>query len=337
VSEACNPLWTPDPSGGEVEFAGGYTIPNYGVRFHDQGSFALEVMALTGADSEHSRGFLPHEQTERFRTCTLTVQLSFDNTADGTPIADNREGWAANWADLEALSDATMTGDGTQTITYTPWTGATPVTFAAHVMPPTLVSGTGDGVFAKLDVILLDPDELPDAVVPAVTGDCRPGWTVDTSRGELRFDDPWGDGEYVIPNHAVRFVDEDVFRLGMRQVVGDDVETVDAAIPYPRVEKNRVAPIPLQMDFTRLPDGTAVDPAIGWRLNWRTLCAIAARSKNAADHGLQPVDWYPHDGRPDMRFQAHVAAPTLGAVTQGRGAMVGVIVTIPDPSSAVTL
>lgn len=334
----CIQPWEPDLSGGSVEFGNGYVIPNYGVRFYDAGSFALEVMTLTGADSEYSTGFLPHEQVERSRTCPLSLQLSFDIDADGTPITDNREGWATNWSDLEELSDATMTGDGTQTITYTPWSGATPVVFTAHVMPPVLKSGDqDDGVYAQLDVVLLDPDELPNAVVPAASG-CLPEWEVDTDNGELRFVDPWDDeAEYVIPNHAVRFVNEDAFAMGVRTLVGDDVETFDAIVPYPRVEKNRVARIPLQMSFTRLPDGTPVDPAIGWRLNWRTLCAIAARSKIEADHGLQPVDWYPHDGRPDMSFPAHVGAPTLGAVTQGEGAMVGIVITIPDPSKATVI
>ena len=50
-------------------------------------------------------------------------------------------------------------------------------------------------------------------------------------------------------------------------------------------------------------------------------------------HGLQTINWFPHDGRPNLTFEAHVSAPVLGANVQGKGCKVGIVITIPDPSA----
>ena len=56
---------------------------------------------------------------------------------------------------LNALADASFTADGTQTVTYTPYTGATPVALTLKVNPPTLTGGQRDGgVEATLDVVI---------------------------------------------------------------------------------------------------------------------------------------------------------------------------------------
>lgn len=169
--------------------------------------------------------------------------------------------------------------------------------------------------------------------------DVPPPWEVDLTKGEIHLvdlddDEAW----FVIPNYAVRFVNEAAFRLGMRQFVGEDVEAAGAIYSYPKVEKRRVAPLPLEMAYTHDPSGSAYPTAHeGSKRNLRLLNALALRSADSNTSGLQTMRWYPNDGRPAVEFQGHLGAPTLGAVAVGRGMRVGVIITIPDPSTITVL
>lgn len=171
--------------------------------------------------------------------------------------------------------------------------------------------------------------------------DCSapPPWDIDVTKGEIHLvdlddDEAW----FIIPNYAVRFVTEAAFRLGVRQFVGDDVEAAGAVYPYPKVEKRRVAPLPLEMAYTHDPGGAAYPTAHeGSKRNLRLLNALALRSTDLNTAGLQTMRWYPHDGRPDVEFQGHLGAPTLGEVTPGEGMRVGMIITIPDPSTITPL
>lgn len=159
---SCECAWGVDYSTGKLVFSGGYTLPNYAVRQVDIGFLALEVKALDIADAEHSTGFTGVPAApEKSRTASLPLLVSFKCNPAGTPFADaggntaNQIGWASNWSGLNALADASFTGDGTQTVTYTPYTGATPVALTLKVNPPTLTGGQRDGgVEATLDVVI---------------------------------------------------------------------------------------------------------------------------------------------------------------------------------------
>ncbi|RTL17726.1 MAG: hypothetical protein EKK55_22345 [Rhodocyclaceae bacterium] len=160
--------------------------------------------------------------------------------------------------------------------------------------------------------------------------ECFPPWEPDPTLSQIVFADAFG---YAIPNYAVRFVDDASFRIGIRQGKGEDVVTIGKAWPYPLVEKNRSAPLPMEMNYLFDPTGVAhPDPHTGAVVNLRTLNAIANLSATAP-HGLQTINWFPHDGRPNLTFEAHVSAPVLGANVQGKGCKVGIVITIPDPST----
>lgn len=171
--------------------------------------------------------------------------------------------------------------------------------------------------------------------------DCDPSppWDLDLTKGEIHLIDLDDEMAWlVIPNYAVRFVDESAFRLGLRQFVGDDVEAVAAIWPYPKVEKRRVAPLPLEMAFTHAPDGTPYATIHeGAKRNLRILNALALRSVDVNTSGLQTMRWHPNDGRGGVQFEGHLGAPTLGEVTKGKGSRVGMIITIPDPSTITAL
>lgn len=91
--------------------------------------------------------------------------------------------------------------------------------------------------------------------------ECFPPWEPDPTLSQIVFADAFG---YAIPNYAVRFVDDASFRIGIRQGKGEDVVTIGKAWPYPLVEKNRSAPLPMEMNYLFDPTGVAhPDPHTG--------------------------------------------------------------------------
>ncbi len=164
MSGECGCPWDPaDETGGTLVFpeVGGYTMPNFAVRFVNAGLDALEDYVLKGGDGEWSAGHFAHEQTAHTREVTLEALLTFHCDMDGDPHTTNASGWAYNWAQLEALADPTLSTDGTQTVNYTPWTGETPIPLTVKVKPPKLTGGhVGDGVELSIDVIVYNPAVL---------------------------------------------------------------------------------------------------------------------------------------------------------------------------------
>jgi hypothetical protein len=173
---------------------------------------------------------------------------------------------------------------------------------------------------------MLSTDDLPISCTPGATG----GWPVDYDTGKLTFVDVGG---YVLPNHAVKFIDAGAFELEIPAFVGEDVEVVAGVVPYPRVEKGRTSRLALAMNFLANPDGTGhTSAAAGWRLNWAGLCALAAPTLSS--EGLQTVEYVPYVGASTYTFEAHVLPPVLGGDTAaGLGMTVGLVIEVPDPST----
>ena len=155
-----------------------------------------------------------------------------------------------------------------------------------------------------------------------------PPWEPDPTLSQIVFADAYG---YTIPNYAVRFVDDASFRLGIRQGKGEDVVTIGKTWPYPW-SRRTVAPLPMEMNYMFDSTGVAHRPA--HRGGHQP--PHPQRDRQPVDHrphGLQTINWFPHDGRPNLTFEAHVSAPVLGANVQGKGCKVGIVITIPDPSA----
>ena len=332
--------WEPsDETEGSLTFPGGFTIPNYAVRFAGLGTLPLEVDTFSGDDTEFSTGFYDRERTGWTRTGTLTFDLSFlcDPTGelyeDVAEEPDAAAGWAANFALLDDLADATVTS-GTQTVSYVAWPGATPVNLILKMKPPRVTDASrGAGAGVAMDFILYNPGVLSaDATAPMGTGsaDCAPLWSVEAEEAKGRV--VFIDADYTIPNAAVRFIDDGASQLGVRSFVGEDMEAVGAVHPYPMVEKRRVAPLTLQLNFGVLPDGSpAPSAAEGAKRNIRLLNAVSALSLDEAESGVQVVGWEPNDGRPDYEMLAHVAPLTIGDVANGVGAKAGMVLTVNTP------
>lgn len=160
-------IWAPDPADGQVQFldapGGTYTIPNYAVRFVGTGDTELGVAELTGDDLDVVNGVVAHPKVERTRRSRLQLQMTFWQNAAGTAWDDPNEGWHENWVALKALADDTVTDtNGLQTVRWIPYTGATPIDFEAHVLPPVQGDVTqGKGLELGLVIEIPDPSPLP--------------------------------------------------------------------------------------------------------------------------------------------------------------------------------
>ena len=140
-----------------------YTIPNYAVRFTGSGPFELHVGELSGDDVQVISGTVAYPRVERKRTARMALQMLFGADSTGAAHPSLAEGLVTNWAEVRDLSDLTVTDtQGLQSITYTPYIGATPVTFDAHVMPP-IVGEVRDGIGMTFGLVIEvpDPSTLP--------------------------------------------------------------------------------------------------------------------------------------------------------------------------------
>jgi hypothetical protein len=165
---ACQPGtlgWEPDDTAGKLEFLdnASYTIPNRAVRFTGSGPFELHIATLSGEDVEVVSGTIGYPRVERKRVARVACQMLFGVTPAGAAHGSVPEGMTLNWAEITALSDLTVTDvQGLQTIQYTPYVGATPIQFEAHVLPPVLgevVNGVGMTFGIVIEVP--DPSVLP--------------------------------------------------------------------------------------------------------------------------------------------------------------------------------
>jgi hypothetical protein len=157
--------WYPDYTTGKLVFndMDDYTIPNYAVRFNGSGPFELHVATLEGDDVTVVNGTVAYPRVERKRVAKITCQMLFGAQPDGTPHNSAQEGLVLNWAEFTALSDPTVSDtQGVQSVTYTPYPGATPVTFAAHVLPPVVGDvQNGIGMNFGFEMQVPDPSNLP--------------------------------------------------------------------------------------------------------------------------------------------------------------------------------
>jgi hypothetical protein len=155
--------WEPDYSAGKLEFIdnSNYTIPNRAVRFTGSGPFELHIASLSGEDVEVVSGTIGYPRIERKRIARMSCQMLFGVDPSGTAYGSLPEGMTLNWSEITALSDLTVSDvQGLQTLEYTPYIGATPIQFEAHVLPP-VVGEVVNGVGMTFGIVI----EVPDPTV----------------------------------------------------------------------------------------------------------------------------------------------------------------------------
>lgn len=147
---------------GKLEFVdAGYTIPNRAVRQTDGGfSGFVTAASYTGDDVEVVNRWVPYRRQEKRRTVQIPLAVNFWWAEDGTAYTDPTQGLLTSWANLNRVAMLSLLGDGLQTVVWTPWPTAAPITMEAHVYPPTPgEAAQGQGMFAGL---VLDVFDLAD-------------------------------------------------------------------------------------------------------------------------------------------------------------------------------
>lgn len=161
------PTWVPDLDNGKLEFLDAptatFTIPNYMIRWEGDADTELDVATFEGDDYPTLTSVVSLPMIEGAREPTLHCEMTFWSNAAGTLHTNANKGWHLNHATLSAIANITTTDtNGLQTLRWTPYSGATPITFEAHVMPPTLDNAApGRGCAVSWPIIVPDPSGLP--------------------------------------------------------------------------------------------------------------------------------------------------------------------------------
>lgn len=139
------------------------------------------------------------------------------------------------------------------------------------------------------------------------------GFTVDYAAGKLVF----ATG-YVLPNPAVRFDERSTLGLWFPIWVGDDVETTQGWVRYPRVPKGAEANLDLEVSQNADSDGVA---AVGHAARVlqvkRNIAELTAQASDPS--GLQNVTYTPTIGETPITVPMVVEAPMEGAIIRGVG------------------
>lgn len=154
--------FTVNNTAGVFVFANGYTFPNPAVRIGSDGPLGLWFRDLVGDDVEVADGTVLYERVVKAKRADIPLEVSQHADSSGTAASNPVRQLLENLAELATIADLTES-TGAQTVTYTPWTGATPVDLSAVVLPP--LEGSvirGVGVRAAVTLIVEDGAVLGD-------------------------------------------------------------------------------------------------------------------------------------------------------------------------------
>ena len=141
-------------------FANGYTIPNPCLRWDENADLDLYVRELVGDDLESTTAMVPQPRREKGRRASFGLEMHHVVSSAGTPAttdAARQRQIKENLAELAETAAASLATNGTQDVTVTPWTGATPITVSMVVLPPILGDRIG-GVGYKVGLVVVLPD-----------------------------------------------------------------------------------------------------------------------------------------------------------------------------------
>lgn len=139
------------------------------------------------------------------------------------------------------------------------------------------------------------------------------GFTVDYTPGKLVF--PSG---YVLPNPAVRFDERSTLGMWFPTWIGEDVETTQGWVRYPRVPKGAEADLDLEVSQNADSAGGAAVGHAARVLQLKANIAELAAEVSSPD-GLQTVEYTPSIGETPIEVAMVVEAPMEGAIIRGVG------------------
>ncbi len=142
--------------------ATGFAIPNPAITVHDYGFAQLWDRTLSGANVETIAGHVAYPRVVKQQTATVPILIDpFADFAggalDGTP-----EAMRANYLGLQQhLLDPTVTGDGTQDVSFEPTPGATPLLGRVQFVGIQPGRRVRRGWLAVIDLVLPDGPLAP--------------------------------------------------------------------------------------------------------------------------------------------------------------------------------
>lgn len=148
--------WPSNYEAGKLEFTG-LTLPNPAMIVIEFGFTQLWTQEINHQNRETAGATIPYPGVFKGKKASIPLVITGDWDVSGTPYSNSVYGLMTNVALINALTAATATGDGTQSATYTPYPGATPIVKSVQVMPLLLgTNATQGGSKAVLDLILPD-------------------------------------------------------------------------------------------------------------------------------------------------------------------------------------
>ena len=122
-----------------------YTIPNQAVAVSDWGFTQLWTPTVVSQNRETTDAEIPYPSVQKGKTAMIPLVITGDWSIAGSPFANSVQGLMTNVGQLNTLVSSTLTNNGTQFVTFTPYTGATPRTGFVQVMPVDLGTGAKQG------------------------------------------------------------------------------------------------------------------------------------------------------------------------------------------------
>lgn len=160
------PTWAVDDENGKLEFldapGGTFTIPNQMIRWEGEADSELDQAVYDGDNHLAYDGDVPLPVIEGERLPSLHCEMTFWSDPDGTLYDNATEGMYANLAILAAIANLTTTATaGLQTLRWTPYNGATPSEFEAHVLPIVFKDpAPGRGMSLTIPLVIQDPEDI---------------------------------------------------------------------------------------------------------------------------------------------------------------------------------
>lgn len=143
--------WTPDYTHGKLVI-GSYTIPNHAVMFVEDGPLGMWFANMVGDDVETVTSTITYPRVEKATRVPVPLIVSMRANASGTPATNRVQQLLENVA---ALTAAVNPEGGEQSVTYTPWIGATQVSVTIQFEAPILANALpGIGARVVLPMVL---------------------------------------------------------------------------------------------------------------------------------------------------------------------------------------
>lgn len=139
---------------------GSVTVPNSAMKLQERGAMDLWFQQLTGEDRVVVDGLVGMPRGEHGLKASIPLIIRDDCSTAGVAASNRVQQLATNLGVLHTLAATSETGTPTQTVTFTPYVGASARTGSAIIMPPE-VGAVIPGVGVRVVWDMIFPDGPP--------------------------------------------------------------------------------------------------------------------------------------------------------------------------------